>query len=70
MPTLTKSAIVDAIYERTGRHRTEIKEYVDALLEVMIKVLKKDHSLLSCGLGKLEAYGKFLFEAIYSRASI
>ncbi len=58
MPTLTKAAIVDAIYEKTNRNRTEIKDYVDDLLELMAKSLKKDNSLLFSGFGKFEVYAK------------
>ncbi len=58
MPTLTKAAIVEAIYEKTERHRSDIKDYVDDLLELMTKSLKRDQHLLFSGFGKFEVYGK------------
>ena len=58
MPTMTKAAIVATICEKTGHHRVDIKEYVDDLLEVMVKTLKKDRSLLFSGFGKFEVMEK------------
>ena len=58
MPTLTKADIVDALYEKTDHHRSDIKEYVDDLLDLMTKSLKKDQHLLFSGFGKFEVYGK------------
>ena len=58
MPTLTKAAIVDAIQEKTDRHRSEIQEYVNDLLDLMTTSLKKDQHLLFSGFGKFEVYAK------------
>ncbi len=58
MPTLTKAAIVEAIYEKTDRNRSEIKEYVEDLLDLMVNSLKKDQHLLFSGFGKFEVVDK------------
>ena len=55
---MTKAAIVEAIYEKTDRHRTDIQEYVNSLLELMTGALKKDQHLLFSGFGKFEVYAK------------
>ena len=56
--TLTKAKIIDAIYEKTNRNRSEIKAIVESLLDLMKQAVKKDHSLLISGFGKFEAYDK------------
>lgn len=56
--TLTKSEIVDAIYEKTDRNRAEVKGVVETLLGIMKQAIKKDHALLISGFGKFEAYDK------------
>lgn len=56
--TLTKAEIVDAIYERSDRNRTEVKGLVESLLKIMKQSIKKDHALLISGFGKFEAYDK------------
>ncbi|MDY7000901.1 MAG: integration host factor subunit alpha [Thermodesulfobacteriota bacterium] len=58
--TLTKADIVDSIYEDEAvkKNRAEVKNQVEALLEVMKLAVKKDHSLLISGFGKFEAYDK------------
>jgi integration host factor subunit alpha len=58
MSTLTKAGIVDYIYERTDKNRAEIKDLVEAVLEIMKTAVKKDHALLISGFGKFEAYDK------------
>ena len=47
---LTKADIVEAIYEKTEKNRTDVKNTVETL--------KKDHALLVSGFGKFEAYSK------------
>lgn len=56
--TLTKADIVDAIYEQMSRNRAEVKQHVEALLDIMKLSVKKDHSLLISGFGKFDAYDK------------
>ena len=56
--TLTKADIVDAIYEKVDRNRSEIKDIVESLLKIMKQAIKKDHALLISGFGKFEAYDK------------
>ena len=56
--TLTKAKIVDAIYEKTDRNRSEVKDIVESLLDIMKQAIKKDHALLISGFGKFEAYDK------------
>lgn len=58
MNTLTKAEIVDAIYERNGRNRAEIKTIVETLLEEMKQAIHKEDTLLVSGFGKFEAYAK------------
>ncbi|MBC7355200.1 MAG: HU family DNA-binding protein [Desulfomicrobiaceae bacterium] len=58
MPTLTKAEIIDAIYEKSRRHRAEIKGHVDTLIELMKEGIKKDGALLVSGFGKFDAYAK------------
>lgn len=55
---LTKADIVEAIYEKTDRNRTDIKNTVETMLDLMKQAIKKDHALLLSGFGKLEAYAK------------
>ncbi|GAB7081909.1 integration host factor subunit alpha [Megalodesulfovibrio paquesii] len=56
--TLTKADIVDAIYEKTHRNRSEVKAIVDSMIEIMKRAIQKDHALLVSGFGKFEAYAK------------
>lgn len=56
--TLTKAGIVDAIYEKTNRNRSEVKTIVDSMIEIMKRAIQKDHALLVSGFGKFEAYAK------------
>ncbi|WP_029896561.1 integration host factor subunit alpha [Desulfohalovibrio reitneri] len=56
--TLTKADIVDTIHERMDMNRAEIKDHVEALLDIMKQAIKSDHSLLISGFGKFEAYDK------------
>jgi len=58
LKTLTKAEIVDAIYEKTGKNRNEVKRLVESLLRLSKQAIKKDHTLLISGLGKFEAYDK------------
>ena len=56
--TVTKAKIIDAIYEKTNRNRSEVKAIVESLLDLMKQAIKKDHSLLISSFGKFEAYDK------------
>ncbi len=56
--TLTKAEIVEAIYEKTDKNRSDVKNIVEKLLEVMKGAIKKDDALLISGFGKFEAYDK------------
>lgn len=56
--TLTKADIVDTIYDQSHRVRSEVKNHVESLLQIMKQAVKRDHSLLVSGFGKFEAYAK------------
>ncbi|WP_298034798.1 integration host factor subunit alpha [uncultured Desulfovibrio sp.] len=56
--TLTKADIVDAVYEKTGRKRQDVKKTVDGLLDLMRLAVKKDRELLISGFGKFEVCDK------------
>ncbi len=56
--TLTKADVVDKVYERTNRNRTEVKEQVEHLLSIIKRSIKNYNSLLISGFGKFEAYEK------------
>ena len=56
--TFTKASLVDAIYERIDRNKSEVKELVEDMLELMKSAIKKDHSLMLTGFGKFEVYQK------------
>ena len=56
--TLTKADIVEAIYEKTDKNRTEVKKLVETLLTIMKEAVKKESNLLISGFGKFEAYNK------------
>ncbi len=55
---LTKADIVEAIYEKSDKNRTDIKDTVEMLLELMKKNINEDNFLLLSGFGKFEAYDK------------
>ncbi|GAB7078928.1 hypothetical protein JCM14635_06010 [Megalodesulfovibrio paquesii] len=38
--TLTKADIVDAIYEKTNRPRSEVKTIVDSMIELMKRAIQ------------------------------
>ncbi|WP_035243857.1 HU family DNA-binding protein [Desulfonatronovibrio hydrogenovorans] len=56
--TLTKAHLVDKIYEKSERKRSEVKDQVEHLLALVKKAIKKDHALLVSGFGKFETYEK------------
>ncbi len=56
--TFTKASLVDAIYEKIDRNKSEVKELVEDMLELMKSAIKKDHSLMLTGFGKFEVYQK------------
>ena len=56
--TLTKSDLVDRIYEQSDRKRSEVKGQIEHLLDIIKQAIKKDHSLLISGFGKFETYDK------------
>ncbi|MDR2819085.1 MAG: integration host factor subunit alpha [Desulfovibrio sp.] len=56
--TLTKADIVEAIYEATDKNRSDVKNVVEKLLEIMKAAIKKDNALLISGFGKFECYDK------------
>ena len=55
---LTRATLVDSIYEQSNFNRTEAKEIVENLLDIMKTAIKKDNALLFSGFGKFEAYAK------------
>jgi len=55
---LTKADIVEAIYEKTDKNRSDVKQIVENLLTLMKDAIKKDDALLISGFGKFEAYAK------------
>ena len=56
--TLTKADIVEAIYEKTDKNRSEVKKLMEKLLIIMKQAVKKDRTMLISGFGKFEAYDK------------
>ncbi len=56
--TFTKADLVDAIYEKIDRNKSEVKELVEEMIELMKSAIKKDHSLMLTGFGKFEVYNK------------
>lgn len=56
--TLTKTDIVEEIYETSQRNRSEVKKQVESLLSLMKRSIKQDYYLLISGFGKFEAYDK------------
>ncbi|MCF8105254.1 MAG: integration host factor subunit alpha [Desulfohalobiaceae bacterium] len=56
--TLTKADIVEKIYEKTNRNRSEVKNQVEEMLGIIKQSIKEDYSLLISGFGKFEAYDK------------
>ncbi len=56
--TLTKSDLVDRVYEQSERNRPEVKDQVEGLLDIIKRVIKQDQSLLISGFGKFETYDK------------
>ncbi len=58
IPSMTKTKIVDTIYEQTDLNRSEVRSIVENLLDIMKTAIKKDNSLLFSGFGRFEAYAK------------
>lgn len=56
--TFTKASLVDAIYEKIDRNKSEVKDLVEEMLDLMKTAIKKDHSLMLTGFGKFEVYQK------------
>lgn len=56
--TLTKADLVEAIYEQTECNRSDVKDVVEKLLDIMKNAIKKDGYLLISGFGKFECYEK------------
>lgn len=56
--TLTKADIVEAVYEKTARNRSDVKNLVEDILTIMKQAIKRDKALLISGFGKFEAYEK------------
>ncbi|WP_027187631.1 HU family DNA-binding protein [Desulfovibrio cuneatus] len=56
--TLTKADVIDMIYDKTTRNRSEVKKLVESLLQLTKEAIKRDNLLLVSGLGKFEAYSK------------
>ena len=49
---LTKAHIIDAVAEQNGYPRTESKEIVEMLLEIMKRTLESGEDILISGFGK------------------
>ncbi|WP_045212563.1 HU family DNA-binding protein [Desulfonatronovibrio magnus] len=56
--TLTKAHIVDKIFKDSPKRRSDVQKQVEALLKIIKKGIKKDHSLLISGFGKFETRNK------------
>ena len=56
--TLTKADVIDMIYDKTTRNRSEVTKLVESLLQLTKEAIKRDNLLLVSGLGKFEAYSK------------
>ncbi len=56
--TLTKSNIVDSVYERTELTKKEAAEYVNEVLELMKETLESGEEIKVSGFGKFEVRHK------------
>jgi len=56
--SLTKADIVEAIYAKTEKNRSDVSQLVDKLLDIMKIAIKKDRYLLISGFGKFKCYEK------------
>ena len=56
--TLTKADIIEAIYEKSSKNRSEVRKYVESLLALSKTAIKDSNSLLISGLGKFDCYAK------------
>ncbi len=56
--SLTKSELIDRIYNTLDKNRSEIKKHVNNLIEQMKNELAKGENILISGFGKFEFYQK------------
>ena len=56
--TLTKADIVDSLYTESALSRTQARETIEKLIELMSHAIKKDNNLLLSGFGAFECYHK------------
>jgi len=57
--TLTKSKLIDEIFNKTSKNRSDIQIYVDIILDIMKNAIKDDGYLLISGFGKFEKCKKY-----------
>ncbi len=56
--SLTKLEIIDRVYNAVDRNRSEVKKYVENLIEQIKAELAKGENVLISGFGKFESYRK------------
>ncbi|WP_298067537.1 integration host factor subunit alpha [uncultured Mailhella sp.] len=57
---LTKADIIETVYNHSelSLNRSEVKNVIENMLQMMKRAIKKDEALLISGFGKFEAYDK------------
>lgn len=55
---LTKEKIIDSIYDQVGLSKSQSRDVVESLLEIIKQTLEKGENLLISGFGKLEVKEK------------
>ena len=57
---LTKADIIETVYNHNevSLNRSEVKNVIENMLQMMKRAIKKDEALLISGFGKFEAYDK------------
>ena len=56
--TVTKADLIEAIYEKTGKGRSEVKDYVEELIDLIKRAMTAKDGVLISGFGKFEVHDK------------
>lgn len=56
--TVTKADLIEAIYEKTGKDRSEVKDYVEELIDLIKRAMTAKDGVLISGFGKFEVHDK------------
>lgn len=56
--TVTKAEIINEIYIKIQKNRSEVKQLVEDLILLMKKGIREDKELMISGFGKFSAYSK------------